>query len=286
MTTLVAALVLASAVMHASWNALLKGREGDPLAASAGLSLVWALVGLPLLFVVAPVPEAAWPHLGLSVVAHLVYFALLVTAYRGADLSTVYPIARGLPPLFVVVGAWALVGETPTLLGALGVLCIGGGVVSVGLATRRRDDDDDRRVTRSIGLAVATAVFIAGYTLIDGVGVRVAGGVVSYLVWLTAIQGTLFALGALAIGGRPLAREVWQRRGTALLTGVLSAGGYAVALWAMVRAPIALVAALRETAVLFAAIIGFFVLREPFGRRRIVAAAVVAAGAVLVRLGG
>lgn len=241
---------------------------------------------MPLLFVTEPLPEAVWPHLSASVVIHLVYFALLVTAYRGADLSIVYPIARGLPPLFVVVGAWAVLGEVPPLLGALGVVAIAGGVITVGLATKKRDAKADRRVSRSIALAVATAVFIGGYTLIDGIGVREAGGMVSYLVWLTAIQGALFAIGALAIGGRPLAREVWQRKGIALTTGVLSAGGYAVALWAMERAPLALVAALRETGVLFAAIIGFAFLKEPFGRRRIAAAAVVATGAVLVWLGG
>ena len=284
MTTLVAALVLASAVMHASWNAMLKGRRGDPLAASAGLSMAWAAIGLPLLFVVGPLPEAAWPHLGASVVVHLVYFALLTTAYRGADLSIVYPIARGTPPLLVVLGAAAVAGETPTLLGALGVACIAGGVITVGASAKRGDGEKSR--VRSVTLALATAVFIAGYTLLDGLGVRAAGSTPAYLIWLTTIQGALFAIGATALGGRPLLREVSRRKGVAVLTGVLSAGGYAVALWAMSSSPIALVAALRETSVVFAAVIGFAFLKEPFGRRRIAAAALVAAGAVLVRSGG
>lgn len=286
MTTLVAALVLASALVHASWNALIKGRSGDPLAASAGLSLAWMVLFIPLLFVVPPLPEAAWPHLAASVAVHLVYFALLVMAYRSADLSLVYPIARGLPPLIVAVGAWVFIGERPTPVGALGVICIATGVLMVGFASKPKEGEDVRPRARSIGLAALTAVFIGGYTMLDGTGVRAAGGTVSYVVWLTALEGTLFALGALAVGGRSLATEVWERKGVAALTGVMSAGGYAVVLFAMQDSPIALVAALRETAVIFAAIIGYAVLKEPFGPRRIAAAAVVATGAVLVRLGG
>lgn len=277
MTTLVAALVLASALVHASWNAMVKGRSGDPLAASTGLSIAWAVIGAPLLFVVSPPAEGALPMLAASIAVHVVYFTLLNAAYREGDLSFVYTIARGVPPLLVAGGAFVVARERPSAIGLAGVVLIASGVLVLGWSSSQR-----RRV---IVLALATAACIATYTLLDGLGARAAADPIGYLVWLTTIQGALFAIGALAIKGKPLAREVRARWKLGLLTGVLSAGGYAVALWAMTEAPIALVAALRETAVLFGAVIGAVLLREPFGRRRIAAAILVALGAIAVRLG-
>lgn len=276
MTSWVALLVLASAAMHAGWNVLIKGRKGDPLAASAGLSIAWVILGAPLLFVVGPPPAEAWPYLLASQVLHLGYFSLLIMGYRRGDLSLVYPIARGVPPLLVTLGAWTIIGERPSLLSGVGVLCIASGVIGIAAAQFDR---------RAIQLALATALFIAGYTMVDGLGVRTSGGVATYLIWLSTIQGALFATGALFVGGREVAKEVWERRTTAVLTGVLSVGGYAVALWAMRQAPLGSVAALRETAVVFAAVLGAAALKEPFGKRRIAAACVVAFGAVLIRLG-
>lgn len=277
MSTLVLGLVLLGAVAHASWNAMLKGKKGEPLAASTGLCVVWAVVGWPLTLVVPAPDPASWALLAASVGVHLVYFALLVAAYRRGDLSFVYTIARGVPPLLVALAAWVVVGEDPGWLGLAGVGLIAMGVLWLGLGPRTGE--------RPLALALLTAVFIASYTVLDGLGARRSDAPIGYLVWLVALQGTLFAVGALAWKGAPLAEEVWRRRGVGLLTGVLSAGGYAVAVWAMARAPIALVAALRETAVIFAAILGAVVLREPFGRRRLLAAALVAAGVVCVRLG-
>lgn len=280
MTTFVAAAILASALVHASWNAMIKGRaKGDPLASSTALSIAWALLGWPLTLLVPPLPEAAWLHLGVSIAVHLVYFSLLVSAYRVGDLSFVYTVARGLPPVLVTALTAALISERPSVVAVAGVLAITGGVLSLGLTGKGAPP---RKV---LALSLATAVCIATYTLIDGTGSRAAGNPLSYLVWLTAIQGTLFAVGALAIGGRPLASEVRARSGAGFVTGILSAGGYAVALWAMTEAPIGLVAALRETSVLFAAVLGAFALKEPLGPRRIAGAALVTTGAVLVRLG-
>jgi drug/metabolite transporter (DMT)-like permease len=280
MSTFVAAAILASALVHASWNAMIKGRaRGDPLASSTALSITWALVGWPLTWVVPPLPEAAWLHLGISIAVHLVYFSLLVSAYRVGDLSFVYTVARGLPPVLVTALTAALIGERPSIVAVAGVLAITAGVLSLGLT------GEGAPAKKVLGLSLATAACIATYTMLDGTGTRAAGSPLSYLVWLTAIQGTLFAIGALVVGGRGLAREVRARSGAGLVTGVLSAGGYAVALWAMNQAPIGLVAALRETSVLFAALLGAFALREPFGKRRIVGALLVTLGALLVRLG-
>ncbi|MCB9592712.1 MAG: EamA family transporter [Sandaracinaceae bacterium] len=285
MTTLVVALVLGSAVAHASWNALLKGKRGEPLAASAGLSVAWVVFGAPLLFVVdAPAP-AAWPYLAASVAVHVVYFSLLIAAYRVADLSLVYPIARGTPPLLVACAGWLFVGEVPSPLGIAGVVMIGLGVLGLGLVRVKPVEGKPSR-GRGIALAFATAGFIASYTLIDGLGVRLSGSPMGYVVWLTAVQGAIFAVGALTYGGPSIRREVWARRKEGALVGILSAGGYAVALWAMTLSPIAYIAALRETSVVFAAVLGAVFLKESFGRLRVVAAIVVAAGVIAIHLGG
>jgi len=283
LSTFVASLVLISALAHAGWNAMLKGKRGEPLSATAGLAAVWVLMGIPLVFVFpTPAPEA-WPHLSASTAVHLVYLALLVAAYERGDLSLVYPIARGLPPAIVGAAAWIFVGEALTPLGVGGLVLVTGGVLFIGwdavvgrAGTRRR---------ASVILAVATAICIATYTVIDGVGVRASESPFGYVVWLFLGEGAGFLLYALARGGRPIVETVWSRKKVALIAGVLSAGGYAVALWAMAQAPIALVAALRETSVVFAAILGTALLGEPFGRRRIIAAALVAVGVIAIRLG-
>ncbi|MFK7985603.1 MAG: EamA family transporter [Sandaracinaceae bacterium] len=278
MNPLLIGLLLLAALAHASWNAMLKGKRSDPLTASAGLSLVWALVGWPLTMVVdAPAP-ASYPFLAVSVVVHLGYFSLLVAAYRRGDLSFVYPIARGLPPVLVAAVSAVFLHETLTPLSTAGVALIALGVLTVGWPTRNAD------APRPLGLALGTAAFITVYTLLDGWGVRAAGGAVPFLVWLTAVQGSLFFLGALALRRAALLKALKSRPGPPLAAGLLSAGGYGVALYAMAASPIALVSALRETSVLFAAVLGAVLLKEPFGRRRLLAAAVIAAGVVCVRV--
>jgi drug/metabolite transporter (DMT)-like permease len=276
----VVAAVLGAALLHASWNALVKGRGGrDPLAAAAGLTLAWVILGAPLAFVVGWPARASWPYLGGSLAVHLVYFSLLVRSYRaGGDLSFVYTIARGLPPVLITAGSLALLGERPGAWAVAGVGLIAAGVLSLGALGKAAPP------RQLLVLAVGTALCTAVYTLLDAVGSRHAGAA-TYSVWLVLLQGAAFALGAVAIGGRPLVADVWAHRGIAMISGLFSAGGYAVALWAMARAPVAPVAALRETSVLFAALIGTLLLGEPFGRRRVLGAALVAAGAVLVRLG-
>lgn len=280
-TTQLAALVLASALLHASWNAMIKGKTGDPLAASTGLAIAWALLGAPAVFFVPAPSSEAWPFLMTSVIVHVVYFGLLVAAYREGDLSFVYTIVRGIPPALVALFAFVAAEEIPSLLGLAGVALIASGVLALGggspLAVRSR---------RATWLALATALTVATYTVLDGLGARASGEPFGYLLWLTTAQGALFAGIALAVHGRTLIAEVRERWMLGLLTGVLSAAGYGIVIWAMTEAPIALVAALRETSVLFAAVLGALLLREPFGGRRIAAALLVAAGAALVRFGG
>jgi len=279
--------VLAAALAHASWNALLKGKRGHPLAASAGLSLTWLAIGTPLMFFVEPPGAEAYPHLAVSVAVHCVYFWLLVKAYELADLSLVYPIARGLPPLIVALATWVVVSEVPSRAALLGIGLVAFGVLALGLLRGRAvDADGSEGRNKALALALATALFIATYTVIDGLGVRASGSPLGYAVWLTSIQGGVFALAAMGLGGAALRREVWRSRRSAALAGVLSAGGYTVALWAMSLAPIAAVAALRETSVVFAVLIGVVFLDEPLGRGRVAAACLVAAGVIAIKMGG
>ncbi|MCA9616154.1 MAG: EamA family transporter [Sandaracinus sp.] len=279
MTPLAALLVLASALAHATWNAMLKGRRGDPLAASGALCLGWVVAALPMLAVVESPLAASWPHMAASTVLHLVYFYALVAAYRVADLSLVYPIARGLPPLLVALGAVLVLRERLSLVGWGGVALVTAGVLAIGL-TRGAGHG------RGLGLALLTACLIGGYTLVDGAGARASGSPLGYASWLFVIQGSLFAASAYAIAKPDVRSEMRARWRSGLLAGTLAAAGYAIALWAMTVAPVAHVAALRETSVVFAAAIGAVFLKEPLGRRRLVAAAAVAAGVVAIQLGG
>lgn len=167
--------------------------------------------------------------------------------------------------------------EALSATATLGVVLIGSGVVAMGIVAKTSRP--------SLLFAGAAAVFIASYTLIDGTAVRRAGASLPYVLWLTAVQGAVFAVGAALVRGRRIAPELRARWKTSLLAGVFSGGGYAVALWAMEQAPIALVAALRETSVVFAALLAVAFLKESLGVRRIVAATVVALGAAFVRFG-
>ena len=272
------ALVLGAALLHASWNALVK-IGGDPFVRLAVVNLVGGLCALPFLAIVAIPASESWPYLFGSIVIHHAYYLALAYGYRFGDLSHVYPIARGIAPPLVAIVAWGFAGEAPGVLGAIAVVVISGGILSLAVGT-----DGRLAAAKPLALALATGVSIAGYTLCDGLGGRMAGDVFGYIVWLFVIDAVPFtALVALRYRARldeALARA-WR---PAALGGVLAAGAYAMVIWAMTRAPMAQVSALRETSVIMAALIGTRLLREPFGTRRVVAASLVAAGAVLLQV--
>jgi drug/metabolite transporter (DMT)-like permease len=280
-TTGVVLAVLLAAALHAGWNALVKGRGADPLTSSFGLSVVWVVLGTPLALVAwrtVGLDPAVFPFLALSVCVHLVYFSLLVAAYGAGELSLVYPIARGTPPLLVALAATAL-GEPLGLVGAAGV-----GALTLGVLVLTPPGRGGQWRPAPVALALGSACCTACYTLLDGYGTRLAGSPVVYLSWLTAIQGALFALGALAWRGRGIIAAAWGHRAVAVGAGTMSAFGYGVALWAMAHAPLAAVAALRESSVPMAALLGAAWLGERLDRRRLVAVLLVAVGAVLLRL--
>jgi drug/metabolite transporter (DMT)-like permease len=281
MSPLVVLLVLAAAVMHASWNALVKS-VSDKVAMQALVTLVAALAALPVAaFVPLPAPEA-WPFLCLSTIVHGFYYATLINAYRLGDLSQVYPIARGGSPLIVALGAWAFASETMGLLEWLGLLIVSAGIMSLTVTRGMRRDGE----LKAIGFAFGTSVTIGLYSIADGMGVRRTPDPASYVVWLMLLHGLPM-----------LAVAFWLRRGRLLAAmrmslgrgiggGLIMALSYGIVLWAMQRAPMAHVSALRESSVILAAVIGTTLLKEPFGHRRALAAALVAAGNALLHLAG
>jgi drug/metabolite transporter (DMT)-like permease len=265
--------VLVAAVLHACWNALLKGVE-DRLATVVLLDLTGMVAaGLAVPLVAAPAP-ASRGLLALSVAFHVGYELLLLLAYRGGDLSQVYPVARGTAPLLVAAYAGLVLGErlAPVQLAGLGGVCAGLLVlVEAGQGTRWQ---------AAVGPALATGVCIAAYTVADGLGVRRAGTVPGYVAWLFLLHGLPIPLVALAVRRRELAARLRRHLGPGAAAGLLSVAAYGLVLWAQRRGALAVVAALRETSVLVAALIGTLVFGERFGRRRVLAAALLAAGIV------
>lgn len=280
MDSFVFAVMLFAAALHAGWNALLKLRV-EPRIASTLLGIASGVVVLPLCFAVPlPAPEA-WPFLAASAGIHLVYFQSLGIAYETGDLGQVYPLARGSAPLLAAIGALLFIGEGIGVFGWIGVTVLAIGVVLLSLKGAR---DASRIEGRAVGFALLTAASIGAYTVVDGVGVRLSGHVGAYIAWSFLLSAVVLAVyGGWRWGGGLLVAF----RGSAkmlLLGGSMSIGAYGIALWAMTQAPIAIVGAMRETSVLFAALIGVVFLGEPLLRLRMMAGALVLAGVVLLRL--
>jgi drug/metabolite transporter (DMT)-like permease len=270
--------VLGAALAHAAWNAMVKSSR-DVLLDMTLVILGGAAAAAPFLFFVAPPARESWPYLAASVVSHVGYYIALVGAYRAGDLSHGYPIMRGVAPLLVSICALAWLQEAPTPTEWLGVLLICGGVLSLGLAGFHW------RTSRvSTGWALANAVIIATYTLIDAAGVRLSASPAGYVLWLFVLDALAFPLFVFLLKRNQLAAYAagfWLR---GLVGGVLSSAAYGVALWAMTRAPVAAVAALRETSVIFAALIGAWLLKEGHFARRLAGAATVAAGVIALKI--
>jgi len=271
--------VLGAALLHAAWNAMLKSgadKQLDAVGLAAGSGMV-ALAAAP--FLPAPAP-ASWPWIAASAIVHIAYFWALAGAYRWGDMSFSYPIMRGGGPLIVTAAGGAVFGESLGGGQLAGVLLISAGIFA--FATHTAADPAAQR--KSLAFALANAAVIATYTLIDAKGARLSGAPVSYALWFFIANGVvIFAAGWLqrrAAARRHLARQ-WR---VVLLGGACAVGAYGVALWAMTRAPVALVAVLRETAVVFVALLGAVFLKERFTARRVAATAAVVAGLMVMRL--
>jgi drug/metabolite transporter (DMT)-like permease len=271
--------VLLAALLHASWNALIKGGR-DVLLDTSALVVGAGLLALPFVFVVPLPARESWPFIAASVTIHLAYYYLLIAAYRVGDLSLVYPLMRGVAPLLTAVLGVFLLGELPTPLGWAGMLAISGGVF---LLAYRALGHAPSRV--AIGFALTNAAVIAAYTLVDGTGARRAADPWSYIVWLFVLDMLPFSLFMLATRRRQFVSFLRANALRGLAGGALSAGAYAISVWAMTLAPVALVASLRETSVLFATLLGARLLRERLTARRWAGVCAVVAGVVALKAG-
>ncbi len=274
------ALVLLAALLHATWNALIKtGR--DRLMSLIIMMNVGSLLAFPALFLVPlPRPES-WIFLLLSTVLHWGYFYALLEGYRVGDLSHVYPVARGVAPIMVAALAWAVAGEGLTPWSTVGLLLASGAIASLAFASAGSFLANPRPFLYGL----LTGAFIAAYTVVDGFGVRRAGTELSYIAWLFFIDAPLLWLILLRKRRGRIQPYLEQHGGTLALGGGLTALAYGIVIWALAHAPMAFVSALRETSVVFAAILGATVLREAFGPRRVVAAVMVVAGVALLHGG-
>ncbi|MFB8765542.1 EamA family transporter [Nocardiopsis alba] len=279
MTTPIVVAVLIAALLHASWNAIAHSIT-DRLLGFALIGAGGMLATLPFLFVVGLPPVEAWPILLGSLVTHLLYLGLLMLSYRTGDFGQVYPLARGTAPWVVALIGVVFLGETLPPREFIGVLVISAGLMVLVFAGGM----PKRHHVPALAAAFATGLAIACYTVVDAYGVRLTQNPLGYITWVMMLQGPVFLLVAIATRRRRLVaqlRPIWK---VGLAGGAVSAGAYGLVLWAQLSGAVAGIAALRESSIVFAALIGLVFFRERFGPVRILASAVVVAGVLLLAL--
>jgi drug/metabolite transporter (DMT)-like permease len=271
--------ILFGALLHASWNALVK-RAPIKLVATAGVAIGAALISaVALPFLPTPASES-WPYLAASVIAELLYGVLLSAAYRLGDLGLTYPLMRGAAPLLVALASGPLIAEQLSRPTWAGVCLICGGIFCLIMDARSRGHSGP-----AMGLALLNAAVIACYTVIDGLGVRASGSAPAYTLWIFLLTGVPWLVW-LARKNRPHRwGEIRRPVALSLLGGACSLGSYGIALWAMTRAPVAMVAAVRETSIVFGSLLGIFVLRERVTLGRAIAAAAIVIGVLVMKIG-
>lgn len=274
MKAIVIAAVLGAAVLHAGWNAMLKSGS-DRFFWMAALCVVQGLISVLALFVLGLPAPASWPYVAASAAIHVVYQLLLVRMYAVGDFGQTYPVARGSSPLFVTFAAFLLVQETLSLHKAAGVLLVCGGIMALAFEGRRFHLD-------RTPMALATGLSIGAYTVVDGIGARLSGNAVAFVaafsaLWMIAIVGVF-----IAVRGFAWPRVSRRDAATGIAGGIVAMAGYATVVWAMTVAPMGLVSALRETSVVFAAVIAHVFLNERLTLGRLCACAVIAGGGALL----
>jgi drug/metabolite transporter (DMT)-like permease len=278
LTASIVVIVIGAGALHAAWNAILK-HVGDRLMAFAAMGVLSMVAAGATLAITGLPYRTAIPFAVASAALHIVYDLALMNSYRLGAFNQTYPIARGTSPLLVAVGAYFLADEHLPGVALAGVVVLAVGLMSLAFSSGRLSRAD----FPAVGAAVLTGIAIASYTLVDGLGVRRAHDPYAYAALLFLLQGPVFP--AIVLFRRPLSS--WRSvpiMGRGLVAGALSLVAYTVVLWAQTRAPLAEVAALRETSVIWAAVIGAVLLKERFGVRRAMAAVLVAAGIVLISL--
>jgi drug/metabolite transporter (DMT)-like permease len=269
--------VLAAAVTHAAWNAIAHGIK-DQMIAFALIGVGGIVAAIPLVIIAATPRPGSWPYLLGSVAIHVFYVLLLMRCYRYGEFSQVYPLARGTSPLVVTILAAIFVHERPSPAQVAGVLVISAGLAALVFAGRRPG-------RAAFLAAVGTGLTIAAYTTVDGVGVRLSASPVGYIGWLILLESLCVPMFALLRRREVLLKQPPRILLSGLAAGALSVLAYGLVLWAQTRGALAPIAALRETSIIFGAIVGTLIFREPFGRTRIAATVLVVAGIVLLNLG-
>jgi drug/metabolite transporter (DMT)-like permease len=273
--------VLAAAALHAGWNAIVKVRL-DRFLSIIVLGLAQGVVSL-LLLPFFPLPALpAWPYIAASAVLHTGYKLFLIRTYSAGDLGQIYPLARGTAPLLIAGIGVGVLGEEISVTTMIGIATA---MAGIWLMAARGGNTLAALGRNAAGYAIGTSLFIAAYTLVDGLGGRLSNSPSAYTLWMFALDGCLNLAVALGLRGVTVfeaARLEWK---SGLVAGVLSLAAYWIVIWAMTLAPIAAVAALRETSILFAALISVVLLKEPLTAWRAAAACLIVAGVVAIRLG-
>lgn len=267
-------LVLFAALLHASWNALLRS-GADRLWSMTVMCIAIAMVCIvAAAFMVPPVIES-WGYALLSGLLHVGYNLFLVRSYRVGDLGQIYPISRGSSPVLITLGAAIFAGESISPGELLGVTLVSAGIISLAFKGRSLS-------VPSLPYALGTGCFIAAYSVVDGIGARLSGAPLAYTVWMCALWGVLMPLVYIGLRGPCSLFSVRPGTVTAVVGGLVSLLAYAMVIYAMNEAPLGAVSALRETSVLFALLIGYVFLGETLTARRLLACVVIASGAVII----
>lgn len=274
------AAVLFAALLHAGWNALVK-LGLDRFSSILFLALVQGGIALLLLPFFEPPARPAWGWVVLGSALHSGYKLFLIRAYGHGDLSQVYPLARGAAPLIVALAGALFLNESLGATRTAAVLAIAGGII---LMARSSDASQPGISRPALLFALGTACFTASYTMADGVGARLAGSASGFTLWMFLLDGVFMLVYGLATRGSAAILSLLPAWRGGLAAGAMSLGSYWIAIWAFTQAPLATVAALRETSVLFAMMIGVFFLEEPVTAGRWVAAAMILCGVLLMRL--
>jgi drug/metabolite transporter (DMT)-like permease len=279
MDPLVVALLLAASLLHATWHALVK-TSGDRVVALAGMNAVSGALALALLPAAGWLAAPAYALLAFSVLLHAGYKLALARLYRVSDLGQAYPLARGFTPLVAAALAFVAMGEAPGGAALCGLLLVSLGILALGFERGA----NLRRPSEALGMAFLTGALVACYSVVDAYGVRWTGNWLAYTVWLVCLDSLAFVGYALATRGAA-ALQAWRAQpGRVIASGALGIASFGIFMWALGVAPVGLVAALRETSVLFAALIGALALGERAGALRYGAAAAVACGVGLIAL--
>lgn len=272
--------VLTAAAFHAGWNAMLKIRL-EPFLTMVLINAAGGLIGIPFLILWGwPAPESH-PSLLASTLLHLAYYFTLTSAYKRADMGQVYPIARGAAPLMTSMFAFLWLDEPLSQANLIGISLLGLGIFTMAFHFNHSAHKMDRP---ALLFALMTAVSICGYTVADGTGARLSGNPHSYTAALFVVDGFCFTLVALLLRGITGLKPIMTYALPGLFGGAMSCAAYGIAIWAMTVAPIPLVAAIRETSVLFGAVIAVVFLKEPLRTNRILAAVLIVCGLTIIRL--